>query len=275
MKKLIQIAPLILFLACGTTNSKQDKIISINNEEIKYSVHNPDSDIACFFIHGFGDNQQSFHLLYPILDSLNIKMVIYDMPGMGENINSSIGMEQNLKLFSELFKKERAYRNIAIGHSMGGLFMLLSTIENNLNFDEIIAIEPSITEPDNSFFKYIQEPPLGVGVDAFASKERNEVGYNKFYNKSIKNSNITELKRLAKEVYQSFENSRKKIIDSELSFTYVYGEDSSGIEYRKGMSRYPSITTKGFKNAKHWVHFDAITEFKEFMIDKVITRKTK
>ena len=273
MKKIFHFLPLILFLACSSAMTRQEKTISINNEGIQYSIRNPKSEITCFLIHGFGDNQQSFNLLLPILDSLKVKTVIYDIPGMGKNKNNRLGMAQNLKLFSELYMREKTDRNIAIGHSMGGLFMLLSIIEENLSFNEVIAIEPSITNPDYNFFKYIQEPPLGVGMEVFINKERDDLGYNKFYNQNIKNSDISELRTLAKEVYLSFDENRNRIIESGLSFTYIYGENSSGIEYRKEMSQFSNITVKGFKNAKHWVHFDAINEFKTFLIDKIQTQK--
>ena len=272
MKKIFQVLPIILFLACSSTTIRQEKTISINNEEIQYSIRYSKSEITCFLIHGFGDNQQSFNLLLPTLDSLKVKTVIYDIPGMGKNKNISLGMAQNIKLFAELYKREKTDKNIAIGHSMGGLFMLLSIIEENLSFNEVIAIEPSITNPDYNFFKYIQEPPIGVGMEVFVNKERDDLGYNKFYNQSVKNSNVSELKALAKEVYLSFDENRKRIIESGLSFTYVYGENSSGIEYRKEMSQFPNITTKGFKNATHWVHFDARNEFKTFLIDKIQTQ---
>lgn len=271
-RKTVLALSLLMMVACNSEDVMKEKKITMNNEEIKYTIKNPKSNITCFLMHGFGDNQHSFDLVLPVLDSLNIKTVVYDIPGMGKNKDVKFDISQNLKLFSRLFKQEKTDKNIAIGHSMGGLIMLLSIIEEKLIFDEIIAVEPSLTNPDSLFFKYIQEPPVGIGMDAFINQLRDNSGYSKFYNQNVEESNVVVLKTLAKELYASFDKNRNKILNSELSFIYVYGSNSSGIEYRKEMSQFANITSIEFANAEHWVHYDAQIEFGKFLTDKITSQ---
>ena len=97
----------LLLISCSTnTNSVSTRYIEYDSQKIEYKVRNSKSDISCFLIHGFGDSYSSFENLFPIFDSINVKTIYYDLPGMGTNKNIKIGFEENLSIINQLYRKE-------------------------------------------------------------------------------------------------------------------------------------------------------------------------
>lgn len=268
IKYIIYLAFLLTLLISCKTNPNEilSKYLEFDNQKIEYKVRNPESKISCILVHGFGDCYSSFENLFSLFDSLNIKTIYYDLPGMGTNKDIKIAFEDNLSIIRKLYNAEATEQTYAIGHSMGGLLLLLSTAENNLNFKHIITIEPSITKPDFDFFKYIQEEPIGIGLERFANKSRPQIGYTAIYSKNLLNSNITQLKDYAQSVYLNFEENVDVILQSNIKFVYIFGRQSSGLEDRKCFGSYENIDTISFNNAQHWVHYDAMKEFEMYLI---------
>jgi pimeloyl-ACP methyl ester carboxylesterase len=269
----ILIMLLLSFFAC--VQEKQgtiDKELLIGNQTIKYHVRNPDNKVSCFLVHGFGDSHKSFEHLFPVLDDLKLKIIYFDLPGMSENQKALISFPNSLELLSKLYNSEKSKNNFAIGHSLGGLMVLLSTVEYKMPFDKIITIEPSLTDADYKFFTYIQEKPTGVGISEFILNSKDTTGYLKFYNNNLKQTDTTLLKDYAKTVYDNFKNYRSKILDSKANFIYIYGNNSSGLDERKKMTDYSFVTVKSFDNAQHWVHFDAKNEFIIFLKNELIIK---
>lgn len=257
---------------CSCSNDSNlisTKYLEFDDQNIEYKVRNPKSKVSCILIHGFGDSYSSFENLFAIFDSLKIKTIYYDLPGMGTNKDINISFDENISVIKELYEAEATNKTFAIGHSMGGLLLLLSSAENNLNFKEIITIEPSITEPDYNFFKYIQEEPIGIGLDSFVNKKRPLVGYTEIYIKNLKNSNIEQLKKYANTVYVKFNENVDYISQCNIKFTYVFGRKSSGLENRKLIGNHINIDTISFNNAQHWVHYDALEDFRKYLINEL------
>jgi len=270
--KFIKYTIYLVFWICISTsclNKKSqisNKFVELNNQKILYQIRNSNNEKSCLLIHGFGDSKTSFEHLNTLFDSLGIKVIYYDLPGMGLNKEVSLSIEDNLLLIKKIYDIEGTKQSFAIGHSMGGLLLLLSTLEYQINFDKIITIEPSITKPDYQFFEYIQERPIGIGLDSFITMNRTLNGYALTYYDNLANSNISQLKYYAISVYQNFNSYTDLILNSNLKFSYVSGRLSSGLVERKNLGDYKNIDTVSFCNAKHWVHYDASSDFKKFII---------
>jgi pimeloyl-ACP methyl ester carboxylesterase len=258
----------VLFSCTDKKHEVYTKYIELKNQRIEYKVRNPDSKKSCLLIHGFGDSYSSFENLFTFFDSLRIKTIYYDLPGMGTNKEISLDVEDNLSLIKKIYDFEATDQTYAIGHSIGGLLSLLSAVDNKLVFKRIITIEPSITKPDFNFFEYIQEKPVGIGLDSFINKNRPQVGYTSTYTNNLLNSNINQLRIYANSIYENFGMYTDKIFQSDIKFVYVFGNLSSGQEYRRSMGSYINVDTICFNNARHWVHYDAFSDFKTYLNDE-------
>jgi len=265
--KVVLLLIAYIMIASCSEKKVEEKSIEFKSQKLLYTVKNQNSDKFCLLIHGFGDTQTSFESISTLLDSLNIKTVYFDLPGMGKNKLFKAEFNDVLLLIEKIYHTESATKNYAIGHSMGGLILLLSTIDNQLKFDKIITIEPSITMTDYGFYKYIQEEPIGIGIDSFINKSREEKGYSGIYSKNLQNSDTSQLEIYAKNVYTNFEVYQNKIKNSQLKFTYVFGRNSSGLDDRRQMGEWKNVDTISFANAQHWVHFDAKNNFNKFLKD--------
>ncbi|GBC59448.1 conserved hypothetical protein [Desulfonema ishimotonii] len=224
----------------------------------------------CFFVHGIGDASSSFTQVIESAVSSGYDVIYYDQPGAGENSTVGVAFESACEILKTIVEQHarRGRKNYCISHSMGGLLMLLTFAKYppNVRHVKLLAIEPSITLPDYQFFGWIQEPPAGVGYDGLLES----VGtwgdaYAPTYAINLANTSRSLFIEHAQYVYEHFDEYRQQILDSGIAFTYVYGDNSSGTEYRAEMGTFPQVQAYHFANAAHWVHVDAESEFLEFL----------
>jgi|GEM_PF-4920380 len=260
MKRILFLMLIFVNFLCYSQNVVE-KHLDFNGQDFLYQIRNANFEKCCFLIHGFGDSYSSFENLFSFFDSLKLKTVYFDLQGMGENKSVKSNFSDVLKLINLIFEREKCSQNFAIGHSMGGLILLLATLENSLKFEKILIIEGSISAADFNFFRYLQSQSM----ENFIQKKRENKGYSAIYSRNLKNSDTTQLRIFARTIYENFETYRNKILTSEVKFLYVFGRNSANLDSRKELGSYKNIDTLSFANSQHWVHWDAFFEFKFFL----------
>jgi len=241
------------------------------NYTVYYQVFNKEFDNVCFLVHGLGDSITSYIELIPEISKKNYKIVVYNLLGCGSNNHIQASFEDNLDVLHQLIITEGKEHNYFIGHSMGGLILLLTINNYAISYQKILTIEPSITNADYNFFKFIQEPPTGIGYDEFVKGGRVNKGYLEQYHKNLRIANIFTMKDCIRTVFMNFKNYQQQILHSDLKFNYIYGELSTEPEERKKLNQYPNIYVTSFQNANHWVHIDATYQFFKFL-DKFLDK---
>jgi pimeloyl-ACP methyl ester carboxylesterase len=223
----------------------------------------------CHMVHGFGDAQSSFAGVQAFLLEHGYSVVYYDLPGHGENHRLDVSFDETVSLLGQMRQRDlQGYRqSVVIGHSLGGLIALLSLCNSPSSATRCIVIEASVTEPDYEFFRWIQEPPLGVGYDGLVASQRAaSEPYSATYRKNLADTSRDVFRSWSKIVYDRFFKYRERILASSIPFTYVYGTQSPGPEWRHALARYSQITVFGLPNASHWVHIDAADAFKAILL---------
>lgn len=257
---------LLFIMFSNNTFSQSMNTIKFKEKGISYSVLNKEKEFQIILIHGLGDNSQSFK---PLIQSLsNYKLVLVDLPGCGDNKDINLGFNDYPAFILDLIKRESKSikRTIILAHSFGGLISLLAYQNDTKGLiDKVIAIEPSISDADKDFFKFIQEPPMGIGFEELRKNNGTEKGYLKQYKVNLQNSNAEVMKENILSVYKKFEENQNKIFSSAKPFVYCYGKNSSQPEVRAAMADYKFIKVVGFENAEHWVHQDQPEAFLEFL----------
>lgn len=242
-----------------------NKTIYFKGLQFAYEVHNSNMAKTCFLSHGLGDGISAFENLVPLLMQKGYKVVVYDLLGCGKNNDFGTPFEDNLNILNSLVNTEGTNYNIFVGHSLGGLVTLLTILEYNLDYQKIITIEPSITQVDYDFFKFVQEIPDGIGYDEYSKGNGLDSGYLLTYRKNIGTANSVTMKHNIKTVYENFTQFQSKIFNSSLIFDYCYGSLSTETEKRAELSKYKNINVLCFENANHWVHIDAEIAFIDYI----------
>ena len=229
-----------------------------------------DAKGICYFVHGLGDASSSFAKVIDAVVGFGYHAVFYDLPGFGENNALTGDFEQNCAVLNDLIKQHSTgdLPNYAIGHSMGGLILLLTFAKYApaVKFSKLLTIEPSLTPPDAQFYAWVQEPPAGVGYQGLLDAAKTWTdAYSPTYAENVARASATVFKTDVQQVMANFDAYRQQILDSDLPFVYVYGTKSSGVPDRQQLATYPQITVQSFENAAHWVHIDAEPAFLEFL----------
>lgn len=247
------------------TQEKHELIFKGNT--LQYEVQNPKASKQIIMIHGLGDAVGSFDKLCEQLRNEDVALVRMDLAGCGKNNQAVIPFIDYPELIKNLVEAQPLKaKTFLLGHSMGGLVALLTVNKyKTLKIDGVITIEPSLTVADKNFFKFIQEPPLGIGIDKFVKPNPNDKNYILTYRKNLNVANLGVLKENAKTIYYNFDNYQQSILNSGLKFYYVYGLQSSEIQERAKLENYKNITVKSFENAEHWVHIDACEAFSTYL----------
>lgn len=244
------------------------------NKKLKlgYKIINPTGVGVLFYIHGLGDSDNVF--LKNVQESpmyKKMKILSINLPGCGVNLNKDMSFELMVRNIRSIIKSNLCNsENILIGHSLGGLALLLSCIDLDLvkKNCKIITIEPSITNPDYDFFSSIQEKPIGFGYKSVINflKKSKDVGYIKTYLREFSKSKKSIIKKIAREVYHNFWSYRS-LIDSakSLHYFYIYGEDSSGISHRDAMRNNENVSVFSIRGADHWAHINCRQDFFQLM----------
>ncbi len=257
---------LSFFNAYGQTMSK----IIFENNVIQYYTMNSENETQILLVHGLGDNHQSFD---PIISKLNgLKLILIDLPGCGINRDIFLKYEDYPDILLEIIKKEKrkSKKTIIIGHSFGGLISLLALQKDSHGLiDKLITIEPSITDADKDFFKFVQEPPIGIGFEELKKNSDSDKGYLKIYKGNLQSSNPDIIKENIESVYGDFNKNQKQIFESEKPFVYCYGKNSSQSDVRNRVAGHKFIKVKAFDNAEHWVHYDQPEIFTDFLKEEL------
>lgn len=239
----------------------QEKSIYHINGNFRYFTSPNSSQNLYILVPGFGDSLNSFSGIYEFLLDEENEVILFDLPGCVTNKDIYFNIGENIKLVTKIVQLYRHKEISIIAHSLGGLIMLLAKTEYDFSLKRIVVIEPTLTKADYGFFKYISEPPYGIGLEAFMESREFNNDYDAEYERNVYNSNLETLKNYVKEVCNNFNQYQNKIIQANFPFTYIYGEQSSAIEYRKAMANYSQITVHGVPKAKHWTHLDNPTFF--------------
>ncbi|EDN68649.1 conserved hypothetical protein [Beggiatoa sp. PS] len=253
----------------------------INNNKFFYHLYVPQkkqSKGLCFFVHGLGDTYKSFDRIINYLIKEDYSVLYYDLPGCGENKTIEIEFEENIDLINqivELNKKLFASTKIYFfAHSMGGLILLLTLARYNMPdfFIKTLVVEPSLALPDLQFFKWIKEPPNGIGYEGLLAMIKNEpIGqYASTYRNNLMNTNLQVFQQYVKKINEKFLSYQSEILGSNINFVYIYGKDSTGVEEREKLFTSSNIKVCGFENSAHWVHIDAEKRFIDFIKDNVL-----
>lgn len=247
------------------TQEKHELIFK--GKTLQYEVQSPKASKQIIMIHGLGDAIGSFDKLCEQLLNEDVALVRMDLPGCGKNNQAIIPFVDYPELIKNLIEAQPVKANtFLLGHSMGGLVALLTVVKYKImKINDVITIEPSLTAADKNFFKFIQEPPLGIGVDKFVKPNLNDKNYILTYRKNLNIANSGVLKENAKTIYDNFDNYQQSILNSGLKFYYVYGLKSSEIQERAKLENYKNITVKSFENAEHWVQIDACEAFSTYL----------
>jgi pimeloyl-ACP methyl ester carboxylesterase len=243
---------------------------------LKYHLAKPKvSRGICFFLHGLGDSSITFSKLISVANSRGYSALYYDLPGFSTNKNYELdSFSENIDILNQLISlhSHSEKTNYFIGHSMGGLIVLLTLVKCDLPVSSfsVLTIEPSITTVDFNFFQSIQEPPLGMGYLGFL--ERNEAKvegavYSKVYFRNLVNSSSSAFREYVVDINERFSSYQNLIFQSAIPFIYTYGINSSGISSREKMKEYENVQVRAFECAGHWVHIDAEQEFCGFFIN--------
>lgn len=220
----------------------------------------------CILVHGIGDRRSSFDGLINEITCRRFSTLCFDLPGHGENYAIAIPFEENIDLLDRIIDQcTREYSQlVVIGHSLGGLIVLLSLCRHRPNRPplSVLVVEASITESDQEFFKWIQEPPTGVGYEGLlASSGTDSYPYARTYAANLAGTSRETFRRWASTVYTNFLGYREQIIDGGATFTYAFGLDSPGSEARQSLGKHPNIRVLPFPEAAHWVHIDSQPAF--------------
>ena len=246
----------------------QLKLLKLKHErQLQYKCWNHTAERCVFLIHGLGDASTSYDQIINTLINKDIKIVAYDLPGCGNNESVHSAFSENMEILYHLILQEKGEMNYFIGHSLGGLILLLTLVRYPIRHEKVIAIEPSITQADYHFFKYVQEKPIGIGIDAFINDRISTLSQ---YKKHLKAANKEILKEHVKSVFDYFFEHQNQILMSGLSFYYLFGALSSETELRKKLEIYPNIKVIEFNHANHWVHIDQQSDFMDFIFTKVL-----
>jgi pimeloyl-ACP methyl ester carboxylesterase len=227
---------------------------------------------CCFFMHGLGDSHKSFVDLAQRLHANGIHTVLYDLPGFGKNRDLTSSLEQNLTVFDELVTANSmmAQPNAYVGHSLGGLLLLLWRALKQRGHEPVLVIEPSITEADRSFFEQIREPPNGIGYDGFLQRPRSLRGdHLQLFESSLRSCNTASFRRYVVEVLQKFDEYRAIIMDSAMQFAHLFSSRSPGAHERRSLSVHPWIVNREVPGASHWVHHDAPSHVAEILLQQI------
>lgn len=242
------------------------KTIGFNNKTIKYRVENENSKKTFFLFHGLGDTMECFKNVAAILKIRKIKTVMLDWPGHGENKGVVMPFEDTKHLIKHIYHTEKTNKNYFIGHSLGGLAVLTAIRTYRLQYEHFISIESTLTEGDKAFFRSLQEPTNGAGIEAFM---RNDAILKKpyFHNwqEKLRKTDLDTLKQYVSHVYLNFDTYQQMTRNSGFSFDYVYGSLSSNQDERYALSENPNIIVVCFQNAFHWTHLDAEEEFLNYL----------
>lgn len=239
---------------------------------LKYFFYDQKSDSTFYFVHGLGDSISSFsRLIEPILKT-KANIILYDLPGCGDNRDCEVTFEENLEILNKLTLLHGSLYKYFIGHSLGGLIVLLTIIKYNIKYLKIITIEPSITLPDLKIFRMIREKPLGLGFEEFVKNinPNNEYSYYQVYKKNLLNTNLNNFKSFVKTINENFHNYQCRIFDSQVKFIYFYGSNSTEPSERAILKKYQNIDVKCLNGANHWGHIDAENEFIAFLSENII-----
>jgi pimeloyl-ACP methyl ester carboxylesterase len=263
---------LILILFPIMINAQKTQKINSNNETIILHDFNSDFKKAVILVHGLGDNYHSFQGVIDYLKLNNYRTIYFDLPGCGENINFKLAFKDYPSLLNSIIDTEISKENeiTLIGHSFGGLVSLLAyQLDSSNRISRVITIEPSITDADKDFFKFVQEPPNGIGFEELKKNTDSDNGYLKTYKANLQGCNPHIMKENIESVYKFFSKNQKLIFESEKPFVYCFGKNSSQPEVRARMADYKFIKVKGFDNAEHWVHQDQPEAFLEFLKQEI------
>jgi pimeloyl-ACP methyl ester carboxylesterase len=260
-------AIIIIFLTSMQALAQETHKLIFKEDTLQYQVQNPKASKQIIMIHGLGDANSSYDKLCEQLKNDDVSIVRMDLAGCGNNNQVIIPFVDYPELIKNLIEVQPIKtKTFLLGHSMGGLVALLTVNKyKTMKLDGVITIEPSLTVADKNFFKFIQEPPLGIGVDKFIKPNPNDKNYILTYRKNLNVANAGVLKENAKTIYDNFDNYQHIILDSGLKFYYVYGLKSSEIQERAKLGNYQNITVKSFENAEHWVHIDACDTFYTYL----------
>ena len=263
---MYKIVIIIILTSMHAIAQETHKLIFKENT-LQYQVQNPKASKQIIMIHGLGDANSSYDKLCEQLKNDDVSIVRMDLAGCGNNNQVIIPFEDYPELIKKLIETQPTKtKTFLLGHSMGGLVVLLTVSKyKTMKLDGVITIEPSLTIADKNFFKFIQEPPLGIGVDKFIKPNPNDKKYTLIYRKNLNMANLGVLKENAKTIYTNFDSYQHSILESGLPFYYVYGLKSSEIQERAKLESYKNITVKAFENAEHWVHIDACEAFSNYL----------
>ena len=254
-------------LAVPTDAAQTLQLALADGQQLVYHLR-PAADAKgiCYFVHGLGDAWSSFARVIDATVALGYHAVYYDLPGFGENNAMTGDFERNCVVLNALIEQHSKgdLPNYAIGHSMGGLILLLTFAKHApaAKFAKLMVVEASLTPSDAQFFAWVKE----VGYQGLADSVKTWTdAYAKTYAENIARASADAFKIDVEQVSANFDAYRKLILDSGVPFVYVYGSKSSGVPEREQLAAYPQITMQRFENAAHWVHVDAEAAFLEFL----------
>lgn len=261
--------------ACGTHEEVLNMTLS-DGQQLKYRLRQTNGSRGlCYFVHGIGDASSSFTNIMESVISFGYDVLYYDMPGCGENNTVEVPFEDNCLILKNIMERHshNGRRNYCIGHSLGGLVMLLTFAKYRPAVRQIklMAVEPSMTLPDKQFFEWVQ----GIGYEGLLESVGTWTDlYAPTYAANLAIASQPLFEEYIQSVYDRFDEYSQQILTSDTSFTYIYGDNSSGTEYRSALASYPQIQVEHFANAAHWVHVDAEAAFTAFLETDFFRRKT-
>jgi len=244
----------------------KNKFLAINeNTKLIYWKIDNKSDKTCFFLHGLGDSKESFENLVRTLKLRKINIIVYDLPGFGENNDVNVPFENNFDLLKEIIDNEEGQYKYFIGHSMGGLILLLTIIKYDIHYEEIITIEPSLTNSDYEYFSSLFAIIKNIGVNEYLKSYKITNYYSDKYYKNLQKSNISVFENYVRTIYNNFNEYQNIILKSKVKYFYLYGNESKDIYNKKIFERSENVKIFKYNNAGHWVHVDAESKVEKFI----------
>ena len=248
-----------------------------NGEQIMVSESLPPETRAetptAYFFHGIGDTSASFEQLIDKTTKSGFQCITCDLPGFGCNSSIHLCFDDLVNFCQHLIRRTDGERpRVFVGHSFGGLLLLLCLQGVEISDDDkVVVIEGSLTEADYGFFKWINEPPVGIGFEEFLARgKRREDPRSRMFFPRVEASNRDVFLEYAKTVYSSFWKFREKIKESSIEFYYIMGEESIGKEKREEIGEDPCVSLVRISNAQHWVHLDNPEEFFEWFASTIL-----
>lgn len=147
--------------------------ISINGQEIVYTLEGEQTAEAVVLLHGWGSNRKLFDGIVKCV-SKKYTVVAPDLPGFGDSSEPKEpwGVNEYAECVSEFLQKLGVKKVVLIGHSFGGRIIFKLFEKGNLPFEieKIILIDSAGVKPKKTLEQKIKQRIYKISRGVLASK---------------------------------------------------------------------------------------------------------